>query len=791
MTRPLLGLAGALAVGCWLGQGLARVPSLALLGLGALLLALGLRARGTAWPWAAVGAAALAIGAAGAGVEGMGYDAAGLRAAVPVEIDTPVLVEGRIARDPWTVADRSVLLVDVTGLERGGARLEARGGARITVGGTRGLPELRAGDRVSVWATLRPPRGYANPGSPDAVARARREGLHALGTCKSALLVRRLAPGQGTVTALAGRVRAWARGRISAHVPAGPEEALVRAMVLGDRSGVDPETGESFRIAGTYHVLALSGAQVALVAGALLWGLRRLEAPRALTAILVCVALAFYAAVVGGEVPIVRAVVMAGALLLGWGLDLDSDLPNLLGLAALALLTHSPSSVGDVSFQLSFGATLGILLLAPPLARRLPALPLRLDLAVAASVAAQVALAPLLAAHFHRLAPAALVLNLVAVPLSGAVLLTGVLVLALAPVSSLVASLAGDAAFCVAHALLRSADVVRIAPWLDVRVPGPSPMAGSVYAAGLLLALSPGSRRLGCACLALGLALVLVPMPPDPDGRLHVTVLDVGQGDAIVIRTPEGRTWLVDAGAGGPGRRDLGEGVVAPYLWWAGARRLEGFVLSHAHPDHVGGAAAVIRAFPVGAVWEGLAPRRDAGYSEFDRLLRGTATVRVSVARGFRADWDGVAVEVLAPAPPVRPPWTARNDDSLVLALRYGDVTLVLAGDVEEAGESRLMPPRADLLKVPHHGSRTSSSPAFLAAARPRLAVVSAGFRNRYGHPHPEVLERYRRLGCLLLRTDRDGAISVSTDGRELRVTTFNGLSGRAPAGEGRTPRGL
>jgi competence protein ComEC len=258
-----------------------------------------------------------------------------------------------------------------------------------------------------------------------------------------------------------------------------------------------------------------------------------------------------------------------------------------------------------------------------------------------------------------------------------------------------------------------------------------------------------------------------------------------------VVRTPAGRTWLVDAGPGGPGRLDLGETVVAPYLRSMGTRRLEGFVLSHAHPDHVGGASAVVRAFPVGAVWEGPAPRHDASYSDFDRLLRATRTVRLSVARGFRADWDGVGVEVLAPEPPPRPPWTARNDDSLVLALRYGDVTLLLAGDIEKTGESRLAPARADVLKVPHHGSRTSSSPPFLAAARPRLALVSSGFRNPYGHPHPDVLERYRRLRCLLRRTDRDGAISISTDGREIRVTTFNGLADRLEAEEGRTPRGL
>jgi len=193
----------------------------------------------------------------------------------------------------------------------------------------------------------------------------------------------------------------------------------------------------------------------------------------------------------------------------------------------------------------------------------------------------------------------------------------------------------------------------------------------------------------------------------------------------------------------------------------------------------------------VGAVWEGLAPRHDGVYSSFDRVLRDRGVPRLCVTRGFRADWDGVRVEALAPGRPSRPPWTARNDDSVVLALGYGDVTILLSGDVERAGEARLPETRADVLKVPHHGSRTSSSAPFLAATRPRLAIVSSGFRNRFGHPHAEVLERYRRMGCLVYRTDRDGAVSVSTDGRELRVTTFHGVAERLPAGGARAPRGL
>jgi competence protein ComEC len=779
-----------LGLGAFVAQELACAAG-GLLAVAAVLLLLAPFARGPRWASVALCGAALAIGAGAGAVERRGYDAAGLAQELRrLDADAPVRVEGRLRKDPETMGERPSLLIESTSLEISGELRRTTGGARISVGGSSPLPGLQAGDEVSVWTTLRAPRGFGNPGSPDVVSRARRGGMHALGSCKTALLVRRLSPARGLVVAAAGRFRAWARARLCERVPPGSEQALVRAMVLGDRSGLDPETEESFRIAGTYHVLALSGAQVALVAGALLWLLRRLEVPRGVSAVLVTAALVFYAVLVGGDVPIVRAVVMALALLLGRALDLDADLPNLLGLAAFGLLVDRPSSIGDVSFQLSFGATLAIVLLAPPFATVLPRLPLRMDLALAASVAAQVALAPLLALHFHRMAPAALLLNLVAVPLSGGVLLVGALVLAMAPVSALLAGWAGDLAWLVAHALLRSADVVRLVPALDVRVRAPSLAAGALYAAGLWLLVRRGGRGAGWLGVASGLALILAPTSPPADGRLHVTVLDVGQGDAIVVRSPLGRAWLVDAGVGGEGRLDMGETVVAPYLWWLGASRLEGFVLSHAHPDHVGGASAVLRALGVERVWEGPAPRRDANYAAFDGLLRELEPVRLCVVRGYRSDWDGVVVEVLAPEPPPWAPHSVRNDDSLVLSLSYGDVSLLLAGDVERAGEARIGTVRVDALKVPHHGSRTSSSAAFLESVRPRVAIVSAGFRNRFGHPHPDVLERYRRVGCRVYRTDRDGAVELSTDGRTLAVTTFRGRMEELPIAR-RSPRGL
>jgi competence protein ComEC len=417
-------------------------------------------------------------------------------------------------------------------------------------------------------------------------------------------------------------------------------------------------------------------------------------------------------------------------------------------------------------------------LLSSVFAARLPRMKWRLEQALAASLAAQAALVPLLLVHFHRLAVAALVLNLAAVPLSGAVLLAGFAVVAASAGPAALASRVGDVAWIFAHALLRSGEVVRRVPGLDLRHPTPPTWAIAVFLGGLLLLCAQGRFRAGAFTTAAGLAALLLAARPAPaDGRLSLTALDVGQGDCLAVRSPRGRLWMVDAGGSFDARFDIGEAVVGPYLWGQGWRRIEALVLTHAHPDHVGGAPFLLRAFDLRGTWEGPAPRHDRGYADLDTALRAGGVSRRTVFRGVHDDWDGVAVDVEGPRPPGRPPWTTRNDDSLVLALRWGRVTFLLTGDIEAAGEDALGGVPAQVLKVPHHGSRSSSTPRFVAAVSPRIAVVSVGHANRFGHPHPDVVDRYARAGVWLLRTDRDGAVTVSTDGERVFVRTFR--SGR------------
>jgi competence protein ComEC len=767
----MLGVASLIALGAIVGDGQAwgQAMVVLVLAVSAGALALWAPARATL---AAVAAASFGLGVAAGSWERLAYERTPLRAWTMAQ-GSPrlVRVEGRAADDAFMREGQLVLVLDVARGDVDGRSQPLAGRLRVKVGGAGPFPTVHLGDHVRLWADVRAPTGFGNPGSVDPVRLARGDGVHAFGFCKSAKLVEVCADPDGAGwKALPAAARRWAREALLKALPAGPEAAIVVAMTLGDQNGLDRDTGEAFRVAGTYHVLALSGAQVALIAGALVMALRRLGVGPLAQGLVLTPALTFYALLVGGEVPIARATLMALVAVWGHAADLEIDVPNLLGVAAAALLLWQPSAIADVGFQLSFAGTLGILLLTPAVAAVVPRMPLGIDVATAASLASQLALWPLLAEAFHRLAPAALLLNLVAVPLSGMVLVAGLVLVGMSALSASLAAWLAPAAWWAAHLLWLSGKVVAAWPALDVRVPGPAPLVLLVYLAGLAGLVRPGRRRRAALLIAVSLAAMTWPAPP-ADGLLHVTLLDVGQGDAIVIRTPAGRAWAVDAG-GGAGGFDLGEAVVGPYLWSLPVRRLEGLAVTHAHDDHVGGAPFLLRHFAPREVWEGPAPRADPEYRAFARAAQESAARRLSVGRGHHLDLDGVELEVVAPRYEGPPPLHTRNDDSLVLHLRFGGVGLLLTGDIEEGGEAAL-DEEATILKVPHHGSRTSSSARFLDRLAPRLALLSVGARNRFGHPHADVLDRYARRGIRVYRTDRDGAITVTTDGRRVWVETF------------------
>jgi competence protein ComEC len=454
-----------------------------------------------------------------------------------------------------------------------------------------------------------------------------------------------------------------------------------------------------------------------------------------------------------------------------------------------------PVTAIDGGFLLSFGATTGIVLGVPRMIvrTRTPGragwlrtwrmLVTAIAGIAAATVCAEVALAPIAASLFARVTFAGLVANFAAIPLMTAVQCGSMALLASEALAIPATDVLGRLVHRSAWALVESSRFVEWAPWLARDVAPPAAwLCAAYYASCAALLFIPRHRRLSTICLVIAGALLVGDwgpgarraVPPRPDGTLRVVVLDVGQGDSTLAVFPDDRAILVDAGGLAGTAFDIGSRVVVPALRALGVRALHALVLTHGDPDHADGTEAVMRRLRVSNVWEGVPVPPHPGLRNLQTLARSERVVWRTLLPGDVERAGGV--EVLAHHPP-EPDWErqrVRNDDSVVLELRYGAVSILLPGDigreVEHALIPRLSPRPLVILKAAHHGSASSSSDAFLDAIKPHTVIFSTGQNNRYGHPAPVVVDRFTRRGVEMFNTAEDGAVFVETDGRSVSV---------------------
>ena len=714
-------------------------------------------ARPRAVPLNALMIAAAAAGAALSAEAQMGYE----RRALPREISDvsgAVILEGRLASDPRVVDNEMRFEVDATQIVANGVAHAYAGRIRLFVRSQAERPFDRApalakGDVLRTWVELRRPEPLRTPGGFDQLAWARREGIHAFATCKSDRLlqvVTRRQSARGPIDKARDRLKhSWR------HVADPLNRAVTASMVVGDEGALDAATRDDFRSAGLLHLLVVSGSQVA----ALILGLRR-AMPLSLRiswtgGFIECAVLAAYCLLAGAENSIVRATVMAMAFAVAVRVDLHRGGANFLAASALALLALPPLDALDPGAQMSFAATLALVTFAGPVSRGLTSrgLPAVLSDILAATLVASLAVIPLSLIHFHRFTLIALPANLLAAPLAVALLYGSLVTAALDTLFTPLASLAGAGCGQVAEALRWLA---RHAAAADPDWRGPAPPLALVL--GLLgLVASRGWRRVALPAAGLVAALTLSGLPRG-DGRLHLWFLDVGQGDALLIEGPSGRVSAIDAGPAFE-RFDAGERVVAEALWELGHRRLDFLALTHRHADHEGGGPFLARHF---------APARIYVNDESGRMRDFKTT---AVQRGDSWEWDGVTFRVLSPDPSWDLPRRDENARSLVLEVRHGASTFLLMGDAGVKTEQRLglAPRRFDLVKVGHHGAPDASSDALVAATRPRLALISAGSRNRFSHPGPKVVGRWARAGAMVWRTDLHRTLHVTSDGTGIR----------------------
>jgi competence protein ComEC len=725
-------------------------------------------------------------------------------------ISEPVVVEGTLREDASVTAHGVSLPLNI---ERVNGR-PVTGGVRVSVTGAMApayAAQWRRGRRVRVPASLREPSAYSDPGVPNDRDALARRGFCLVGSVKSGALVERVEDGTRLQEASA-TVRAWARQRLTESI--GPiserSAAIATAILIGDRSRLPQEDEKRLQRAGTYHVIAISGGNIAIVAAVLLLVARLLLVPHRLAAAFTIAALLFYAQITGPAASVERAVAAAVIFLAARVIDHRGPALNALAVAALLATTKSPVSILDPGFLLSFGATLGILVGTPRLSsparrsRRGVAvgafrLFLRASVAVlAATLCAELVLIPISATVFGRVTFAGLLLNLVAIPLMSVVQISAAVVLGGPQLGGAIHGGAVYATHLAASGLVESARLVEIAPWLSSLVSSPAVLLVATYYLAVACLLVPRLRACAGAIATASIGLMLAgPTACSSNAVSHsrfplrVVVLDVGQGDATVVSMSNGRALLVDAGGipafAAPGEHgettgfDVGDRVVVRALRALDVSRLTALVLTHGDPDHMLGAPAVLAAMRVTSLWEGVPVPPHPGLQALRRTAAAQGVDWRTVQAGDREQFGPVEVRVLHPPLPVWERQRIRNEDSIVLEVRLGEVSIVLAGDVGREGErtilSRLEPGRLTVLKAGHHGSATSSTPEFLSALKPAAVIFSAGRDNRFGHPHPAVVERFREHGTVIFRTDHDGAVFVETDGSTVHMRGWRGRS--------------
>lgn len=809
------------------------------------------------WSAAAVACAFLACSALGI-LDFQLQQAAASRADTLAPYTTGLLytVTGYVSRsgevDASAEGYRQIVEIATEQIDRYGDVHRVHSGIRLTLYSDAPFPPVAYGTRVQSDLQLRAAQMFRNPGAFDYRAWLKSRGLTAVASLPYAKF--QTVPGRGG--SRLAHVRADARASVLTHLHrlalAAPgmsadDTAVLSGITFGEQSAIPRTTREDFQRTGLYHLLVVSGMNVAIIAIAIFWAVskiaRRLRFADAVATVATASFAVIYVALTDLGAPVTRALIMALVYLVARFIYRAASSLNAVGAAALAIAAWDPSAIFDASFQMTFLSVFAIVaIIAPVIEQRFSSyrhalhdlhstsrdfallgdaseasvVQFRIDMrmialrlerllrsrrastfllqtvvrcalltveALTLALLMQFVLALPMAIYFHRVTWTALAANSISVPLMQALMPLALLAL-LCTYGPLwiakVPAFATAVALHALHALVTRLGALRLA---DARIAQPPLRSTALFI--LLLALSwmivEGRARLRWWCsiaalsLAIAFSVMLAPARAESNAAaLEITAIDVGQGDSLLVVTPDGKRLLIDAG--GPAGMnissgdafDYGEQVVAPYLWQRGIDHLDCVAITHGHSDHMEGVAAIIRDFHPRELWIGTLPH-SAMYEQIrqDALANGT-TIR-AYHDGDHISFGATSIDVLAPSAERRAVYAASNDDSLALYIRFGNATALLAGDAERATEALIAAhhPRAEFLKIDHHGSSTSTTPELLDAVQPRWSVISVGAHNRFGHPTPAVLERLAAAHVRTYRTDLDGATTflLASDG--------------------------
>jgi competence protein ComEC len=716
-------------------------------------------------------------------------------------------------RDP----DRTAFVLDLVDLDG----TPVSGKVRVSV--REAVTIIGYGDFIRVSGKMFGPAGYDNPSSFDYGAYLAQSGIYRIVGVKNSGSITVLHAGRG----LFRTIQDW-RERIRQAFLAstsGPGSAIIQAMVLGEEGGLTDGLRDRFMAAGVTHIISISGSHLGMVA-LLCFGLVRLlmrlmperhyhlltvyADPKKIAALITLPLVLFYTLLAGGQVATVRSLIMITAGLAALLLDRENALMHSLATAALAILLTGPQSLFDISFQLSFISVLSIgytVLLWNELGLKASHAAQKFRnsaaLLILVSLSTSLATGPLVAHYFNQFSLAGVVSNMIVVPFAGLVVVplglsSGVLSLFThhLPFAAL-NQFAADAFIGIVTFFSRL-------PIAEFHPPSPGVIWLLTYGAFVLSLAGVARSRLlyhakplefssrvsraavTTAAFAGTLLLIITTLHFFPRRGVEVSFPDVGQGDCSLVRLRSGKTVLIDGGGAYDNRFDIGRRVLAPYLWNKGVRRLDLVILSHPHPDHMNGLKFILKKFQVGQVWESGLDSDLSGYEEFRDIITEKNIPRKTVFAGDAPAVLGEATfTVLHPSQGFvareRQAYAAENDRSLVVRIAFDDRVCLFTGDIHREAEQYLLKSgqdlKCDLLKVPHHGSKTSSSDDFVSTAQPKVAVITCGRGNRFGHPASDVVARYENAGARVYRTDVDGAVTVRFESDGLQTLKWNDLA--------------
>jgi competence protein ComEC len=651
-----------------------------------------------------------------------------------------------------------------------------KGNVRLFVQKTEAKPpELYPGDEVLVSAQLTEKGRYSNPES--RVERALMiKGIHRTGKVKSPYLIKVLKKGSNwNFRRFLTKIKFLISRKMDKALE-GEEREFLKGALLGERNGMSDSVLGNFERLGIYHILAISGLHIGIISLVLLkfFGLLRISERKGY--LILILVLIFYAFFLEGKAPIFRASFIIILLLISKLLWKDHYFLNALSLSAFILLLINPHFVIDAGFLLTYSSIYFIAIYTENIYKNLPVISFNWDflnkiysktaILFSMSISATLGTLPIIAFYFNRVVFASIIFNFLIIPLFIFLVYLSIPWLVILLFSWKIASIFS---FLVKFpiSLIMIISKFHVPSFLSFRVPTPHPFLIFLYFISFsLIPFRKKFQKLAFSTIFF-ISLILICLHPFPPSSKYfkVSFIDIGPGESFLIEFP-GKTKMLIDGGGGMGEYDVGENILSPFLWSKGIKKIDYIVLSHAHPDHIGGLFSIVRNFKIGEVWLSSFPEKDGNFKDFLKLIGSKSRL---VTAGFRKEIEGAKLEVFHPER--RRVEYVSNEDSMVLKITFGSYSFLFPGDIGVASEKEIIGKAFSLnsyvLKSPHHGSKSSSSEEFLNKVSPEIVVITQG--TSPGLPNENVVKRYLNRGIHIFRTQRDGLIEFVTNGREIK----------------------